>query len=127
MAYQYVRPKKVLSVMDMLFFMFSLQFGPHSIFLHPYLEDRGFASSVYPQYATGLTLAFCGLATGLFAAGALAKTRSVQLYPFRGADLTLKRSFVLLGVAAAWLVLVVAYRGSVLGRTWIFLDCFRGN
>ncbi|RRN53990.1 hypothetical protein EIM48_14450 [Pseudoxanthomonas sp. SGNA-20] len=127
MAYQYVRPKKVLSVMDMFFFMFSLQFGPHSIFLHPYLEDRGFASSVYPQYATGLTLAFCGLATGLFAAGALAKTRSVQLYPFRGADLTLKRSFVILGVAAAYLVLFVAYQGFDLSRTLNYLNFFRGN
>ena len=113
--------------MDMFFFMFSLQFGPHSIFLHPFLEDRALASSVYPSYAIGLTLAFLGLTLGLLFVGALAGTRAIRLYPFHGTDLTKKGALTILGLAAGYIALFVAYQGFDLSRTLSYLNFFRGQ
>jgi hypothetical protein len=126
-AYMNARPKGALSVMDMFIFMFSLQFGPHSIFLHPFLEDGEFASRVYPAYAVGLTLAFTGLAAGLFIVGDIAKTRTIRLYPFYGDDLSEKGVLGIIAVALAYILLFVAYEGFDLSRTMSYLNFFRGN
>lgn len=113
--------------MDFFVALFSLQFGPHSIVKHPFLENTDLVNRVYLDYSIGLSFGYIGIAIGLLIVGIAGKTRAIRLYPFTGKDISPRGGVYLLGVSLLYILFFIAFQGFDLGRTVSYLNFFRGN
>lgn len=126
-TYLSLRPKGVISAMDLFVALLSIQFGPHSIIPHPFLEAALLVPGTYPAYAAGLAVAYFGLAAGLGGAGIILNTRGLKMLPPPSADLTARAVPLLIIVTIAYVGFFVAVQGFNLSRTLNYLNFFRGE
>lgn len=126
-TYLALRPKGVISAMDMFIALLSIQFGPHAIIPHPFLEAALLVPGTYPAYAAGLAVAYFGMAAGLGGAGIILNTRGLKMLPPPQSDLTASAVPLLVGLTIAYIGFFVAVQGFNLSRTLNYLNFFRGE
>lgn len=113
--------------MDMFIVLLSIQFGPHAIIPHPFLEAALLVPGTYPAYAAGLAIAYFGLAGGLALSGIAFNTRRLKLFPPPQSDMTIRSVWMLIFITILYLIFFIAVQGFDLSRTLSYLNFFRGD
>lgn len=126
-SYMAVRPKGVISVIDMFVLLFSLQFGPHAIIKHPFLDSALLVPDIYPKYALGLTLAYSGLAGGLYLTGSALRLQSIDFSKLSNQDITHKTAPIVAALGIFYVLFFIAFQGFDLSRTLSYLNFFKGD